>query len=421
MDNSAERSNILLLNLGLDTDKTAIKKVGVKELKEVFEEYGQLKKIIVFTKKVLLKAFLEYEELDQAENAKNKIHDTIVRNYGKARLYFSPMRQLEFSNKYLEFWEAKSPEKSPALDDDASTKHSFKNSLSKFSNQFSLRKENSKNALQQSGFPHKNDTTLSDSTDSFQLNFNKNHPSKKKHSFESVQHSYSFALTSTVPNCHNQQHRPNCQPRQETGANFGVMPSKVVLVSNLGYVFKNTDELFNIFSAFGNIAKILYMVNLQKAMVEYTHFEYASESIVNINDLTIGETKLRVSFSKHQTINLENNNKNENSTQYNQILIIPPVRNRYGVKSLVPVAPMSTTLLISFVKNARVQTIDVYLAVERICKPTKTKLVGKLDGGSGIEAVNMLFAFEDIQSAVYVMYKCHNSIVKGALLDIFFF
>ena len=163
------------------------------------------------------------------------------------------------------------------------------------------------------------------------------------------------------------------------------------------------------------------MVNLQKALIEYTDLSHASNTITNLNNLLLGETKLRVNYSKYRKIDLQKNNKNENSMQFNQVLIVPPMRNRYRSSAQPSLSHLSSTLLISFPKIGNVNPIDIYLAIEKICKPIKTKQVNNKTLLGKNEVVNMLFSFQDIQSAVYVMYKCHNNIVKGSLLDIFFF
>lgn len=421
MDNTAHKSSILLLNLGLDSDKCAIKKVGVRELKAIFAEYGRLRKIIVFTRKVLLKAFLEYEDISQAEAAKAAVHETVIGNYGKARLYFSPMEKLEFSNKYLEFWEDSASAKQSRADDDTSTKHSYKNSLSKFSHMFSNRKENYGVTGAEHKSLHQTPILCNDSSDSIRINANKNNVFINKSVFSgSNQQFYNKSQTVVLHDSLTNNNDVHTQALHNTSCSM--QSSCVVLVSNLGHVFKNTDELFNIFSAFGNINKILFMTNLQKAMIEYSSVQFASTAIANLNDLSLGETCLRVSFSKYRTIALEKSSTNEASAQYNQTLVVPHVRNRYNAESpLSPIVPLSSTLLISYICNGRTQTLDVYLAIERLCKPVKTKLVRKSTAENEPPSVSMLFSFKEIQSAVYVMYKCHNSVVKGALLDIFFF
>ncbi len=60
-ENSKERSKILLLCLGLDTNKKEIKKMTVHDLYKIFSVFGTLVKVIIFSKKNILKAFLEYD------------------------------------------------------------------------------------------------------------------------------------------------------------------------------------------------------------------------------------------------------------------------------------------------------------------------------------------------------------------------
>ena len=103
--NTTERSDILLLCLGPDTEKTSIKNVTVADLFEVFSIFGTLTKVIIFKKKVLLKAFLQYRKADNALRAKNELHETFLNDFGKAKLYFSALQELSFSNKYLEYKE----------------------------------------------------------------------------------------------------------------------------------------------------------------------------------------------------------------------------------------------------------------------------------------------------------------------------
>lgn len=416
MINTAEKSTIVLLCLGLDTDKSEVKKMDIAKLKQIFRKYGRLKKVIIFTRKILLKAFLEFFDFESASAAKNAVHEQIVGNYGKARLYFSPLQDLKACNKFVECWEY-SDEKQQSTDEESLTRCSLRCS------------------------------TLEDKTGEFN---NKECYQGYMNSFVVPQNRYSLFSMNTEPsaslfrkksflsdqkfifNQNNLQSNSNLIDLIEMPTIFDQNPinnanddivclSRVVLVSNLAFVFKNTNELFNLFSSFGNITKILYMKNLQKALIEYSNVRYASEAITNLNNLAIADTKLRVNFSKYHTIDLNKNNKNENSMQYNDVLIVPPMKNRYKANSEVMVKPLSSTLLVSFPNNKSIQTIDVYLAIEKYCKPIKTKLVKSKSYIGMNEVVHLMFSFEDIQSAVYVVYKCNESIVKGTLIDICFF
>ena len=59
----------------------------------------------MFKKKILLKAFLQYRKVENAFRAKNELHETFLNDFGKAKLYFSALQELSFSNKYLEYKE----------------------------------------------------------------------------------------------------------------------------------------------------------------------------------------------------------------------------------------------------------------------------------------------------------------------------
>lgn len=55
-----EHSKILLVCLGLDYDKTNIQKLNSKNLKDLFQGFGIVERVLVFSKKTILKAFIEF-------------------------------------------------------------------------------------------------------------------------------------------------------------------------------------------------------------------------------------------------------------------------------------------------------------------------------------------------------------------------
>lgn len=421
MVNTTERSKILLLCLGLDSDKAEVKKLGVKELQMLFGEFGHLAKVIVFTRKVLLKAFLEYDDFAGAEKAKNALHEKFVKNYGKARLYFSPMQEIKYSNKYIEFWEDTNGSKGNHSNIDNSTNASLIKPGSNNSNKLIFRK-NSLKAAFMNIHPESNNQSFSNSTDRRVTKESNVAPSTREINAFNAQSCLFTALNQDEKQyesktCYNYLKSSNKKQKEAKTTKL----SKVILVSNLANVFKNADEIFNLFSSFGNIVKILMMKNLQKALIEYTEIHFASEAITNTNNLSLGETRLRVNYSKYKTIDLLRNNQSENSMQFNEVIVVPPIKDRYKSTPNPIINPISSTLLVSFPKIGNVQTLDIYLYIERICRPIKTRLVNNKSLIGKCEVVNMLFSFQNIESAVYVMYKSHNSIVKGTLLDVFFF
>ena len=77
----------------------------IHDINKIFKPFGKLNKIIIFSKKDLLKAFIEFNELKSSIEAKKILHETFLNNYGKARIYFSKRKELSFSNRYLEYWD----------------------------------------------------------------------------------------------------------------------------------------------------------------------------------------------------------------------------------------------------------------------------------------------------------------------------
>lgn len=110
-----------------------------------------------------------------------------------------------------------------------------------------------------------------------------------------------------------------------------IKPSKVVLISNLEGHFDSAKEVFNLFSTFGNIRKVLLMKNLNKTMIEYYQTESSLLCALNINNLKLLNTELRVNYSKYQTIDLDKNNKNQNSIAFNEVFIPSQEDHRYQI------------------------------------------------------------------------------------------
>ena len=71
------------------------------------------------------------------------------------------------------------------------------------------------------------------------------------------------------------------------------------------------------------------MKNLNKVLVEYYDSESSLICAVNVNNLKLKDTELRINYSKYPTIDLEKNNKNSNSVNFNEIFIPGNGDHRY--------------------------------------------------------------------------------------------
>lgn len=441
--NSSNKSRILLLCLGLDTDKKAIKNLGAKDLLAMFSQTGNLQRILLFTKSVLLKAFLEYPSFEDAERTLNTFHESIVGKYGKARLYYSPLQKIDLSNKYLEFWEKEAQqENEKALSEHWTTDYSLSNDVSGWaeprrfnmppslsflesSNSFDAEKETKAtppgvslnfNGVGSGICKFDSDLKEFDFRNSKEtLNFNEK--SSRIYSFGKSKRDKGFGIGKKQPKnkyfSYNNLNKKAVAP----GRDF-IKTSKVVIVSNLGFVFRDSNELFNLFSCFGIVKTIVLMKNLQKALVEYTSVRSATECITNIDGLQLGPTRLKLSYSKHKKIDLSKNQVNPQMMQHNEIVTVPNHMQRYACNKMISSNPISPTVLVQARWSHDLNPTDVYYFIENYCKPKSVKMA---DAENQEGLIQLQFTFEDVYSAIYVIYKCHRQLVKNSRIFISFY
>lgn len=96
-------SQILLVCIGFNNDCNTLSSLTIDDLFLIFNPFGQIKKIIIFSQKILLKAFVEFEQEEDANNAIDTLHDHNLNNFGKVKVYNSPLKELSFNNKFLSF------------------------------------------------------------------------------------------------------------------------------------------------------------------------------------------------------------------------------------------------------------------------------------------------------------------------------
>jgi RNA recognition motif-containing protein len=444
--NTTERSDILLLCLGPDSEKFSIKNVTVRDLFEVFSPFGSLKRIIIFKKKILMKAFLQYHKCENAAVAKSELHETLINDFGKAKLYFSALQELSFSNKYLEYKEYSQHESQELLHDNLASIvcKSARNS----------KKENSKSIMSNTEPTEVGSERgkLDHSDRPLPSLFNSSGPKtrntvdgvlseiKNLSSFNSAQNSKSMLAPRQTRNGissfllqkgtnFNSVQRDSIQSSKRDSQNIDgdvsscpiqQAPSKVILVSNLFNCFDTVNELFSVFSCFGNIYKILLMKNLKKALVEYTCIEFAQTAQTFMNNQPLGSSKIKVNFSRYKKIDLKKNNKSENSQQFNEVMVASRPMHRYEMEMRGPVPVPCENLEIVCEKGSDVLPIDIYLQIQNIVKPQNFKVVSdNKENGDG-DLYKIHSKFSSVQEALSVLSKCHNTDVKGLPLKISF-
>lgn len=122
MSNSSECSSILLVCLGREAGCADPQAAGLAELFAAFSPFGALRRIIVFSRRFVVKAFVEFAAAEDARRARAALNDCAVPGLGRARVYFSALQQLTSSNKYLESWDCEAGVAEPAAPEQGSCK-----------------------------------------------------------------------------------------------------------------------------------------------------------------------------------------------------------------------------------------------------------------------------------------------------------
>jgi hypothetical protein len=440
MLNTKDSSNILLLCLGLDTNKKEAKKATVTDLYEVFKKYGELKKIMIFSKKNILKGFLEYSSKEEADLAVKETHDIFLGKYGKCRVYCSDLQTLT-GTKFLEFWENGVNIKRSPFED-------VSNQINNICPQTPQIKNHLKEEVENKSIERNPNKQREFNISSFSRSIKKNslnHSSNTENSFSGKRNTVGYPFKEKPSFFQSsgfkfgQEKRDSVwRPRQsekiilQKGSNFkkedsvemedikpfktNMTPSKVVLISNLLNIFDSSKEVFNLFSCFGDIVKILLMKNLHKVMIEYDSLEGSKNCIANINNLQIEGTTLRVNYSKYPSIDLKKNNRSENSVHFNDVFI-PNGLSKFSESDEEKFENCSEKILISTKKTEALKPLDVYLFIKEKGKPISIKLIKNKEQKDIIE---LELTYDQIQKAIMTMIKFHNFKLKDSILTVKF-
>lgn len=491
MNNTTERSTILLVILGIDAPAGATRAINVALLQSIFEHFGSLQRIIIFTKDAIVKAFVEFTVPEEAADAKAFVHNNSFNSFGLIRVFFSALQKLEFSSRFVECKDLNptrtvaatlsgkaNPHKAKVLvsenmsnqkavtavfnrskrrseDKILTTKNDFNNlevvedetqsknhtdadalstQLTSVRNSNPERVLSHSNSLSQSRDKVYTPLTTLDSLNNVPVTGEVARPSQFSLQQPSMNFGHSGAteadvdieepLDTTLPidlpeaDAEVDSGVPVPQAPQSASANT----AKVVLLSNLDDFFFSAGDIFNLFSCFGNVVRVLLMKNLKKALVEYKRPESAEVAVNYMNNKAFGRSKLKVVFSKYKKIDLKRNNKSENSQNFNEVLIVSNKMNRFKNSSQNVIAP-TDTLLVLVEKAADLSLSDVMLAVQLFGKPTKTKtLEESVEVGEAGEVAlyQVMFKFPNVVAAMKVLAQAHNSDVKGHFLSVTF-
>jgi len=120
--------------------------------------------------------------------------------------------------------------------------------------------------------------------------------------------------------------------------------SRVLYIKGLEGKDIKVDMLYNIFSNFGNILKILFIPSKTSALIEFENAEYSTICMDYLNNIVFMGKPLRIYYSKYSIINLRNKKGEEPGEE---IFIGSQKTNRFKKNKNISINPPSSTLHLS--------------------------------------------------------------------------
>jgi hypothetical protein len=399
-------SSILLLCMGSNQKESLISNVKIVDLVEIFDPFGSLKKIMIFSKSKLVKAFVEFGNIEVAKLAKETLSGTHVNNFGMLNLFFSDLKEISCKNNFLDFWDGENNICKEGLT--ISTREELpKKSLCSLTDiKFTLNFDQSDNF---NDIP-KNSLNLSCPLENIENQIIKDHNKK------------SFRRCSLDKKPRHFVFSPDENPSltgQSNVIEMSGLTSKVILASNLENYFMSAHEVFNLFSCFGDICKILLMKNLHKALVEFTAIDGALKCFENINKRPADSFPVRVSYSKYKKIDLKKSQKNEFSQKFNEVLLVAHSTHRFA-SGKSKFCPPSQSIIISMSKHKEEDSLEkCLLAKEALLQLGVNTLKEKIDY-SDQKFIIITCRLRNLAQGMLAITRLHRSLIKSSEISVSF-
>eukprot|EP01017_Pseudomicrothorax_dubius_P003886 TRINITY_DN10664_c0_g1_i4.p1 TRINITY_DN10664_c0_g1~~TRINITY_DN10664_c0_g1_i4.p1 ORF type:complete len:299 (-),score=50.52 TRINITY_DN10664_c0_g1_i4:88-984(-) len=188
--------------------------------------------------------------------------------------------------------------------------------------------------------------------------------------------------------------------------------SSVIYVRGFDGELVSANMIYNLFSNFGNIVKIMYTRAKGIAFIEFENMEYAAIARDYLNNVTLLSSTIRISFSRHEGLIPRVGASDEEEEEW---FVGSPATNRFKAAKTLSINPPSDTLHMS--------NLLIFYCKEDILRP--------LFGAYGnIEGMRFLFhennrnmcqiRFTTLQEAVWALTNLHNYDLGGRKIQISF-
>ena len=348
-----------IINVFLHSHINNIKKNNIElhDLKNIFKVFGKINRIMIYDRKIMIRAFIEFENKKAVKYALRIINECTVNGFGKCKITLSEKKKLVPKSNQIEF-----------IDYNCST-----NYIIPYKKKKSLKHQNNSFVTNEAESRDNSEFRDSKSILSCNTGFRKN-----KNSLQKKKLFLSF------------KEKKNKKKLQKK--------SKVIIVSNLYYI-SSVKEIHNLFSCFGDIEKIIFMKNKNNALIQFTNLEYASKCILYMNGQMLKKAKIKISYSEiHKELDLDNNMLSKEGKKNNQHLRISNRNKRFLNEYQYKIVAPSKNILVLTNKNSDFifNLLDRY---EKCCN-------FKIFNSDYEDSVKILFSYSTIKKSLYVMSKC---------------
>jgi hypothetical protein len=390
--------------LGFDQPQQVLAKIKVEDLFEVFNSVGSVRKIMIFSKSPIIKAFIEFGSINEADLVKDIMHDSFINNFGKVRLFFSTRDRIVNSGNAMDYWETKLTDTKKASQIVDNLKTQMKNSIESVS--FLDKRNPAKDSENQSKTCNIQKVQCIDNqTDPTKLN----PPYDPTQWFLGENRVILKRLNINPISVENSGTRVTNQLSEEDSfSNFGTWtPSRVIFISNIDNFFESSNEIFNFFSCFGNIVRILLIKNLNKALIEFVSIENSQICIQQLCTDKKGMLTSEISFSKILTIDAKTMPISESVSKCIDFRNLRSEEQRYNSMN-TKIRSLSTDITMKIHFTSEVNADDKLIIVSGYLESIGAHIMGnRIEYFDGFN-LQIGYRLESIYDAIRVIAKLHG-------------
>ena len=415
-------SRILLLCLRIEKGFKSSDTVPVSFLKDLFEPFGALRKIIVFSHKRILKAFVEFENTDSAIAARDTCDNCLLEHLGLLRLFFSDKAAIEPKEgpfQVLVLEEAK-----PLLGPQSAFQQK----------QRFPKRENTRfdcvvgpGAVDVHSGPSTVDQQILKATADLRPPPASTEPSyplkspsdcfqNNKVNFTKPKPSWASLPQEPDPFDPNYIELPSLrQHSQPLPVPSMFKNNHVLLASNLDGFWTEPECLIGFFSCFGNLTRMLLLTKTKKALIEFFNSADMHSAVLNTTDDCFAEANVKVNFSKYKKLNVDGPfEKKESDTV---VVEIQKAWSRYSDKSKVR-RPPSKALL--FESQASLNGLPFFHKLQELVSEGVIPSSSKALPSSRSSKSRLIFEYQTVSQAVRILSRTHMRKFQNSELRVSF-